>query len=254
MAVYLFDGHDGKANSLLKSAGKVKKSQKSLPDLIYDYLVNEETSMATQRAKDFKADIHMGLPNADLDPTGDLAVVCDDGRGLSKQAQTIIAKVPFMADFHLNAGAGMNAIDFKSYAGAKIISMDSDVLNMTKFTPDVLMQTGWFDNLIVNHKLHSIWFSRGGKNIDFKYDDGEENEATYESKREIVAGFVAEYLNAGYRMNDDVINKVFREYWAEHSGVAEKEVSFKEASELLMLKPPVWKIVTRYRKSDESTY
>ncbi|MDR0449100.1 MAG: hypothetical protein LBG89_01400, partial [Rickettsiales bacterium] len=112
-----------------------------------------------------------------------LAVICDDGEGmLPENAAPFISRFPFMLDLHLRANS---ETDLTRYAGAEIVSMDKETLDFLNSEPSSLRQNYKWNDIVVNHGLHSVWF--GDKITDFKYHDGVENECTYESKREIVA-------------------------------------------------------------------
>ncbi|MCL2439049.1 MAG: hypothetical protein FWD15_00890 [Alphaproteobacteria bacterium] len=176
-----------------------------------------------------------------------LIIVLDDGRGvLTPNTEAYIRygygdnrhRVPTMVDMHINGGKNPGSINPERYRGAKIMSMDKEALDaLLSEHPEIgspsqlRMKYGW-ENLVVNNKLHSVWFDSNGAIYDFKYKDGKDNEATFHSKREIIAGFAVEFQNNGYKMLDEngehAIRKVFREYWPE-GFESEKKVSAAEA-------------------------
>ncbi|MCL2758281.1 MAG: hypothetical protein FWE64_03085 [Alphaproteobacteria bacterium] len=172
-----------------------------------------------------------------IKPNRNLAIICDDGAGeLPPDAHKVMANIPFMVDLHLRPGAVVNhnlcedkcykatEVNLAQYCGAKIVSMDSETLNFIDMDAAEFKQQYGIQELVVHHGLYSFWFTNWkGAVIAFKYKDGVENEATYESKREIVAGLAAEYALNGYQIyhpksgsiitDGNIINTVLREYW-----------------------------------------
>lgn len=188
-----------------------------------------------------------------------VAIICDDGYGKPVyDTQYLIGCIPTIVDlnFHYDvkekkklqenhekeskADFDHDILNLDHYAGARIVSMDKETVDILGRDPYQLQRKYNWDNVIVNHGLHSIWFTRLGVNsiFDFKYRDGIENEATYESKREIVAGLAAEFTLNNYKIYDNenvyVPQRVFRDYWAEHFE-HEKLISLDQALAILGL-------------------
>jgi len=183
-----------------------------------------------------------------------LIVICDDGSNYvpdnevgyymksDKSSLDPKLQVPFMLDLNVDKHVDLKRLDLWQYNGAVMVSLDKDTLArvLPKY-PDgrtlsisVFMKENKWDNLVINDGLHSFWFTNSGGDriFDFKYKDGVENEATYNSKREIIAGLAAEYALNGYKMNDKVVKTVFRTYWPE-GFESEKEISFDKLSKAL---------------------
>ncbi|MDR0319599.1 MAG: hypothetical protein LBH81_02560 [Rickettsiales bacterium] len=178
-----------------------------------------------------------------------LAVVCDNGLGeLPETAHPFMDRYPFMLDLHLRAGAKVNLVErdakpgevgLMKYIGAEAVSMDKETLDILNIDPLWMRRTYEWRNIVVNRGLHSVRFGTLANKpyiVDFKYHDGAENECTYESKREIIAGFASEYARNGYgefdKVGEHYITRVFRDYWSPHLEY-ERKISNDEALEIL---------------------
>ncbi|MDR2685501.1 MAG: hypothetical protein LBB23_01860 [Rickettsiales bacterium] len=219
---------------------------KKMTGLVRQYLDNNKklpTSIPGLRWMLKRGLIKQGLPTREVNPNKNLAVICDAGLEPFDRF-FFVPPIPFIADIHLPdaLGRGRYAIDWEFYKKAAIISTDSDTLRKIGIEPGCLIEKYELRSLLVHNKLHSIWFTaldvfcRNAVHIkDFKYEDGTENEANFETKREIVAGLAAEFVLNDYTMLYEGVDTVFRQYWYPHLE-SSKNISYLDALKFLELK------------------